>query len=72
MKKRTVRIGQPVLTEKHRLFLNIKRPAKARLEHAGGFFDFCYSSSLNFLPMRTPMTEAIIRPLVQPLESPKQ
>ena len=32
---------------------------------------FLYLSAM-FLPMSTPMTEAIIRPLVQPLESPRQ
>ena len=30
----------------------------------------CYSA--NFLPIRTPITDAIIRPRVQPLESPRQ
>ena len=28
--------------------------------------------SASFLPMMTPIAEAIIRPLVQPLESPRQ
>ena len=35
-------------------------------------FYACCSSSIMVLPMRTPITDAIIRPLVQPLESPKQ
>lgn len=31
-----------------------------------------YSSDASLLPMRTPMADAIIRPLVQPEESPRQ
>lgn len=35
-------------------------------------YAFSLSNSPNFLPMKTPITEAIISPLVQPLESPRQ
>lgn len=74
-------IVSPRAGERFYFSLLIQQPPETSKIFGGSFIFSCVYSfyrvyslylSAMLLPMSTPMTDAIIRPLVQPLESPRQ